>query len=122
MCVTIYYECSIQSLSITWNRPPSSQDFRQSLQQILNIMQEKHYSSWIWDVRKLGPISTQDKHWVNTNWFPDIMKLGLRQIAVVMSDHILLKYKVDDIVSGMDILAAHSVSGVNFSRQLLFIK
>lgn len=73
-----------QSLVIsTWKTTPSSDDYRAALWRILDQVKADELALWLSDTRGLGVILRADEKWSMETFVPELMKHGLRRVAVV---------------------------------------
>ena len=67
----------------TWNGFVPSEDYRAALWQIRDEVRDHHLNLWLSDTRAMGAILHGDEKWSIDVFMPEIIKLGLRRVAVV---------------------------------------
>ena len=69
----------------TWTGYVPSDDYREALWQVLDQIKLNHLGLWLCDTRAMGAILRSDEKWSVETFVPELMKYGLRRVAVVQS-------------------------------------
>ncbi len=70
----------------TWNGFVPSDVYRTALWRIHDQVRDHHLTLWLSDTRAMGAILHDDEKWSIDVFMPEIIKLGLRRVAVVRGD------------------------------------
>lgn len=68
-----------------WKGYVPSDEYRAALWQILEQVREHKLSLWLSDTREMGIILRADEKWSMEVFVPELMKHGLRRVALVQS-------------------------------------
>lgn len=86
----------------SWNTTPTSEEFRFALNKGLEVIKATKANKWVGDVRQLGAIDVSDQTWVNTEWFPSALQLGIKKMAVILGDDIFNQMSVEEIMNNVE--------------------
>ncbi len=67
----------------TWGGFVPGDDYRATLWQILALVRDHKLTLWLSDTRSMGAILHNDEKWSIEVFMPEIIKFGLRRVAVV---------------------------------------
>jgi len=70
----------------TWGRSVRSEEYRLALWHIHDLIRDHHLVLWLSDTRAMGAILHGDEKWSIDVFMPEIIKLGLRRVAVVRGE------------------------------------
>lgn len=73
-------------ITSTWNGFVPSEEYRAALWRIHDEVRDRHLQLWISDTRAMGAILHADEKWSLEVFMPEIIKLGLRRVAVVRGE------------------------------------
>ncbi|GAA4391157.1 STAS/SEC14 domain-containing protein [Hymenobacter koreensis] len=82
----ILYDGRLRLLEAHWLGPASSDEFRRSQTHLLDLAERYQARAWLGDLRRLPGILPLDQIWLEQNWFPRFLKLGLEKLAIVNAD------------------------------------
>jgi len=105
----ITYNKEIDAVVLEWITAPISSEFRDGLNQGLELLKSTKAKNWIGDVRNLGAIDPDDQKWSNEEWFPQALSTGIKKMGVIISDDIFNQMSVEEIMS--------KVEGIGFVSQ-----
>jgi hypothetical protein len=84
--ITIGFDSLAEAVVLQWKRLPiGSEDFRSALNAGLDLLVEQKSSHWLADVRNMGFIQVEDQDWTNQDWFPRAASLGIRKMALILT-------------------------------------
>ena len=99
-----------QSLVISrWKATPSSQDYRAALWQVLGAVKDGNLALWLSDTRGLGLILRADEKWSMEVFVPELMKVGLRRVAVVQGAEYFNRTVTERLVDATSAIAPFKV-------------
>lgn len=83
--VTIQCEEGLNLLEVEWHGLIRSEEFRETLKLILELIQEKKMKYFLVDRKDMQRISLADEEWRRKHWFPKFLKSGVTKAASVVS-------------------------------------
>ncbi len=95
----IDYDQNENVITMNWKEAVVSEEFREGLNKGLQCVEENAIKHWLADVRDMGALSNEDQEWSNNEWFPKIIKAGIKFMAVVISSDIFNQMTVDEIMT-----------------------
>lgn len=99
-----------QSLVIsTWKATPSSEDYRSGLWQVLEAVKGGNLALWLSDTRGVGVILRTDEKWSMETFVPELMKEGLRRVAVVQGAEYFNRTVTERLVDATSAVAPFKV-------------
>jgi hypothetical protein len=84
---------------IEWQGWANPTEFRAANQAIIRALKEHRASRALGDLRQMKAIQQSDQDWAKTEWLPEIMAVGLRQMALVIAKSGLTMMNVEAILS-----------------------
>jgi hypothetical protein len=84
---------------IEWQGWANPTEFRAANQAIIRALKEHRGSKALGDLRQMKAIQQSDQEWAKTVWLPEILALGLRQMALVIAKSGLAMMNVEAILS-----------------------
>ena len=84
--VRIEVELEHSLITSTWNGFVPSDEYRAALWQIRDQVRDHHLNLWLSDTRSMGAILHNDEKWSIEVFMPEIIKFGLRRVAVVRGE------------------------------------
>lgn len=94
----IEYDESHDAIIINWKRTAENEDFRQVLNDGLDLVREHDATHWLADLREMGTVAPDDQEWTNEQWFPEATQTGLTKMAVVQSERQVQQMSVENIM------------------------
>ena len=100
-------------LSIRWRSVPhilyaelkgyaTSAEFRGALLKGVQPIREHHVVGYVSDARKAKVFVTEDLQWVSEVWLPQVVKAGLKRMAMVTADQGLGKAIIEEVAKEID--------------------
>jgi len=100
--ITIYYESDKLLLPHYWTDKTaemSDEDFRENISTILKFIIQKGAKNLLSDSMKFYfPISPESQEWVNTSFFPAVIKEGLKKYAIMMTTDFLSQLSIEQTI------------------------
>lgn len=82
-----------------WRGNGIGDDYKKSMDRIKNLIAEKKIEGWVAEISDFGVVSKENKDWVNTDWFPAVIGLGLKRMAVVIPSNIFGKMSAEEVLA-----------------------
>lgn len=87
-------------LQVSWVDYPSSDEFREGMNKILDTMEEHGLEKILTETSRLGAISPEDQEWVLADWVPrSQQRITYKAIALVLSTDIFNQLSIDSIMA-----------------------
>lgn len=86
------------TLETEWLGFVNSEQLRSSLTEALRLARQLRVKGWIANNILLRAIRPADQDWINEVWFPEFAKLGVRRLAVIISQDGLNRMGIDNIM------------------------
>lgn len=96
--LTVHFDPSTATLETEWLDFVNSDDLRAALDEALRLGRLYGVRGWIGNNKRMRTIRPADQDWMNQVWFPEFAKLGVRRLAVVVSDDALNRMGIDNIL------------------------
>nr|WP_302180058.1 ATP-binding protein [Chryseosolibacter indicus] len=81
--IQLYYDANLNIIIIEWKREVTSEEYRETAHAFLSTLKTYQTRSWIADLRKQGNVSREDQLWFSLHIIPELVKYGLRKVAVL---------------------------------------
>lgn len=85
--VRIEMDARMRQVVCTWGRSVRSEAYRLALWHVHDLIRDHHLVLWLSDTRAMEVIFHEDEKWSIDVFMPEIIKLGLRRVAVVRGEH-----------------------------------
>lgn len=92
--VTISWDEGLQAVCLEWQGQTYGENLKKGLNNGLNLLAEKKIGKWLADTEKLGVYGKTDEDWINGDWFPRVLKVGLKHMAIVIPKSALARIAV----------------------------
>jgi hypothetical protein len=96
--VTVGWYGPKETVHVFWQSAATSAELRAAAEAGIVTLTEHRGSNWCADCRAQGPISIEDKAWLDRDWVPRALAAGLERLAVVLPYEGFAKTTVEDIV------------------------
>lgn len=96
--VQFHFEPDGATLETEWLDFANSEQLRSALTEALRLGHHHQVQGWIGNNTLMRTIRPADQDWMNQHWFPDFAKLGVRRLAVVVSQDALNQMGIDNIL------------------------
>ena len=81
-----------------WKIPPTSQEFRNCMEVMINALQHFNTGKVVFDTLALGVLLDADQEWVSSDWYGRAVEAGYAQVAFVLSHDVFTKMFVEETV------------------------
>ena len=108
--VKVFWDDATGAVHLRWSGFVNSAQLREGLEAGLALVEEKGARRWVGDCTRLGPMSSEEQAWVNTDWFPRLLAAGMERMAVIMPAKVIASMAVDNImqeVEGTSLVTCH---------------
>jgi signal transduction histidine kinase len=85
--VQLCYDGNLNIIIIQWKRSATSSEYREAFEAVLNSLNIYQSPGWISDIREQGIVPDEDQIWFVQNIVPELVRCGLKRIAIVGLDH-----------------------------------
>jgi hypothetical protein len=96
--VTVGWSDAAQMVHVEWKASVDSAELRTALDRGIVALSKEHGSCWLADCQSLGPISAEDQEWLDQDWFPRALAVGLARMAIVLPWRDVARMDVQDIM------------------------
>lgn len=86
-----------QILFAEWKGYATSDEFRAALLKGVQAIREHHVVGYVSDARKAKVFVAEDMKWVSEVWLPQVLKAGLKRMAMVTAEEGLGKAIIEDV-------------------------
>ena len=83
----------------SWKKFAKGEDFRQGLNEGLELLEQHGTSKWLADLRDLGTVTKEDQEWSNEQWYPRAINGGIRYMAIIMPKSVISSMSVTNILT-----------------------
>lgn len=77
----VWVDRSIKLMYSEWQRPVTTQEYREGSAMLLDIMNQYSVLNWIADSSKLGDIAVEDEQWTLSDMVPCMVQSSLVKLA-----------------------------------------
>jgi len=93
-----YFDESDKIIIAEWKIPPTSQEFRNSLNVMIDALQFFNTGKIVFDTLALGALLEADQEWISSDWFGRAVEAGYSKVAFVLSPDVFTKMFVEETV------------------------
>ena len=83
--VTVCYNEDLKLVEVEWNGLILSRHFRETLEMVLDFINEKRLENFLVNRKNMFRISLEDEKWRRESWFPRFIKSTIKRSASVIS-------------------------------------
>ena len=95
----INYHAESNAIVFTWLIPGSYDEFRESMEKILEAEQHFKTGKLIVDTNHQGIIHPDNQQWMATDWVERALKIGHSHAAIIMPEDIFSAMSVDELMA-----------------------
>jgi hypothetical protein len=95
----VTWDPTCKATHIEWQGWANPAEFRAANLAMTRALKEHHGSRALGDLREMKAIQQSDQDWAQEEWLPEILALGLRQMALVIAKSGLTMMNVEAILS-----------------------
>ncbi|MFI5218968.1 MAG: STAS/SEC14 domain-containing protein [Bacteroidia bacterium] len=97
--LSIFYDDDEKLIHLRWKKLATPEEFREGLNFALSKVVENKIERWLANLRDMSVIREAERKWTNEEWFPRLVKTGLRKMAIVNSLDYLNQSSVTKIMT-----------------------
>jgi hypothetical protein len=94
----VYFNDVDQIIIAEWRIPPTSQEFREGMNVVIDALQFFNCGRIIFDTVTLGVVLEADQDWISTDWYGRAIKAGYAQVAFILPPDIITDMCVRETV------------------------
>lgn len=96
--IQLHHNPAGATLETEWLDFANSEQIRSSLTEALRLGRQHRIQGWIGNNLKMRTIRPADQDWMNQSWFPEFAKLGVKRLAIVVSQDALNQMGINNII------------------------
>ncbi len=96
--VAISWESDINALLFQYKQFVKGEPWRQAMDKLIELATRKQATSWLVDMRAQKVFDEDDERYLQKQLMPRFLKIGLRRIAIVMSDTAIARLGANRVV------------------------
>ena len=96
--VAIYYDKTNRVIVVESKMPPTSQQFRNGMEMLIEALQYFSTGKVIFDALFLGVLLYSDQQWISHDWYGRAIKAGYLQVALVFPRNVFTNMFVKETV------------------------
>jgi hypothetical protein len=100
--VRVHWDSEFHGVWAEWLGFAADDEFRRPLMEGYSLFVEKKSGRWLADTRNLGPMTQEDQEWLNSSWFPLMIKAGMRAMAIIVPRRVVTQMSVKRVMSKID--------------------
>ena len=100
--VTIQYYEQLKLVEVEWHGTILSNRFRETLELVLDFIKDKKMENLLVNRKDMARISLADANWRSENWFPRLLKSGIRNSVSVISDDNYNEATISEMIEQKD--------------------
>jgi hypothetical protein len=94
----LHHDPTGHTLETEWQGFVNSEQLRTSLTEVLRLARQHRIQGYVANNTLLRTIRPADQDWINEQWFPEFAKLGVKRLAIVVSQDGLNRMGVSNIM------------------------
>jgi len=94
----LHHDPATATIETEWLGFVNSEQLRTSLLEVLRLARQHRIKGYVANNVLLRTIRPADQDWINEVWFPEFAKLGVRRLAVIMSQDGLNRMGINNIM------------------------
>ncbi|WP_408959330.1 STAS/SEC14 domain-containing protein [Natrinema sp. 74] len=96
--LTVTWDGELGAVTLNWHDFAHSDQYREGLNQGLELVREKNARNWLADLRDLGTVRQDDQQWTHEEWHPRAFETSLSNMAIIQPESVITNLSVDDLV------------------------
>ena len=110
-----YYLPEYECIHVEWYGYPTTKEFKEILNLVLEAVEKFDCKNWLADMLKLSVISEEADTWVKEEYIPQMAKTKLRKIAVLLPQGAMARFSISEMTDA--IKAEKEKGNVNFETR-----
>lgn len=98
-----WHEGSPQYVQTEWHGFVGKEKIEKGLTRALKLVKEKHATLWLSDLRDMHVFSEEAQKWLLENFYPQMVKAGIKKLAFVKPQLIVTYLSLQRVVSNYDL-------------------
>ncbi|RZK24639.1 MAG: hypothetical protein EOO56_00630 [Hymenobacter sp.] len=94
----LHHDPGTATLETDWQGFVNSEQLRSSLLEVLRLARQHRIKGYVANNTLLRAIRPTDQDWINEVWFPEFAKLGVKRLAVIVSQDGMNRMGIDNIM------------------------
>lgn len=90
------------AIVLHWHENPTSAELKFALNTARDFVKVNNVTNWVANTAKLGVVSDEDQEWVNNEWFPTLLKAGIKNMAIVVAQNIFGQMSIEEIMGTLN--------------------
>ena len=99
---TIEWDGDLDAVIHTWTGFTAGEQFREGCNALLHAIEAKNASYLIVDTRNVKAHDDEDKQWLQEEWTPRMVEVGVEGSAQVHPDSVISKMEMENLAEEMD--------------------
>jgi hypothetical protein len=96
--IAIRWESDINALFVEYKQFVQGEPWRKAMDKLIELATRKQATSWIVDMRAQKVFDEDDERYLQKQLMPRFAKIGIRRIAIVMSDTAMARLGANRVV------------------------
>jgi hypothetical protein len=96
--LTIEWDDSIEAVIMNWTGFAESDEYREGLNEGLELVKRHDTENWLADLREMKTVSQADQEWTQDDWHPRAFETPLSNMAIVQPESVVTEMSVEDLV------------------------
>ena len=92
---------SLNAILLTWKGDVLLEEWIEILSRGLKEIETHKITNWVADTAALGAISDEHNAWVQNVWLPKVMELGLKKLAIILSNDVLGEITMQELIESL---------------------
>ncbi|MBO3271812.1 hypothetical protein [Hymenobacter defluvii] len=89
---SVLFDPEVPCITTQWHSFANRQQFQSMMNEALVCYEEESKRTsplgWLADTRQMSALTSDDQHWLNTDWNPRAYAAGVRHICIVQSENV----------------------------------
>lgn len=107
--LTVEWTESLDAVEMNWHDFAQGEEYREGLNEGLELVEEKRAQNWLADLRDMGTVADDDQTWTNEEWYPRAFDTTLSNMAIIQPESVVANMSVENIIQevGDDKITTH---------------
>jgi hypothetical protein len=94
----VKWDAEARAVHTEWHGWANPTEFKAVLEAGLSAMKEHRGSRGLSDTRLQKAIQQSDQEWIDRDWFPRAMGAGLKRVAIVVAQSVLVQMNIERVL------------------------
>lgn len=96
--LTIEWDDSIEAVIMNWTDFAKGDDYREGLNEGLELVEQHTAVNWLADLREMGTVTNEDQQWTRDEWHPRAFDTSMENMAIIQPESVVAEMSVDELV------------------------